>query len=355
MKSNDHISGFDGLRAIAVGLVFAFHLGIPGFSLGWIGVNLFFVLSGFLITRILVQTRGREDYFKRFYIRRSLRIFPIYYLSFLAILTLAVLRGWKISDWPYYLFYLQNWLLGISAFSPVFPSEFAHTWSLANEEQFYLLWPLVVRYCSPRALYGVLFALIMVGPISRYFAMAYTGNPFMAFSPLTSIVDPLAWGGAAAVFSERADGAKPTNNPMCLLMLSGGLLLALVFMVAAHGLGNFWHPHDHLLQVSTGVVFFALLGPLFASLLLLVRWHPEVAGPFLNLKPLVYVGRISYGLYLYHWPIFLLLDKYGWRLFPAFSPSAMIPLKCLLTAVVAVLSFELLEQPLLKLKERWTV
>src|SRR6185437_11384372 len=108
----DHIYGFDGLRAIAALSVIAFHIGIPGFSLGWSGVPLFFVLSGFLITRILVHNKGEINFFSRFYSRRALRIFPIYYLLLAGTISVGLIRGWTLSDWPWFTFYLQNWQLG---------------------------------------------------------------------------------------------------------------------------------------------------------------------------------------------------------------------------------------------------
>lgn len=95
-----YIRGFDGLRAAGVLAVMATHLGLPGFALGRFGVTLFFVLSGFLITRILLANKGAPDYFSRFYTRRALRIFPIYYLALAVLLLASLFVQWSVADWP---------------------------------------------------------------------------------------------------------------------------------------------------------------------------------------------------------------------------------------------------------------
>lgn len=172
--SRHHLQELDGLRGFAILLVLCSHLVSlpPGgrspfvdrlvgmiLGLGWVGVDLFFVLSGFLITGILVQSRGGPHYFRNFYARRSLRIFPLYYL-FLAIATFisplllspeSILTLPKEHAWVYWL-YLSNF--GGK------PSEaFAHTWSLAVEEQFYLVWPAIVFFAKPVAMRRVCVSL----------------------------------------------------------------------------------------------------------------------------------------------------------------------------------------------------
>src|SRR5436309_3302352 len=107
-----YIPELDGLRALAIIAVILFHLNIPGFGLGWAGVNLFFVISGFLITGILLDAKETPNYFRNFYVRRALRIFPIYYLSLLALAAAAPIFKWKLDDLPYFLLYVQNYILG---------------------------------------------------------------------------------------------------------------------------------------------------------------------------------------------------------------------------------------------------
>ena len=194
VKATSTASGFlpgvEGLRAIAILPVLLFHLTVPGFSLGWAGVNLFFVISGFLITGILVRTRGGQGYFRSFYARRGLRIWPIYYVSFLAVIAVALVRHIGISDWPHFVVYLQNYLLGWQSWRVGFPSFFSHTWSLAGEEQFYLIWPFLILLLSRRRLWLFVAAMFVVAPLSRYLAVSID-RPFLAFTALPTQVDAL--------------------------------------------------------------------------------------------------------------------------------------------------------------------
>ncbi|MGY0038929.1 acyltransferase family protein [Pedobacter sp. NJ-S-72] len=143
-----YFSGFNGLRAIAVLLVvLIFHGKIifPGMYNGWIGVDLFFVISGFLITNILVKQKGTTNFFSNFYLRRSIRIFPLYYIVLLvAMLILYLIKRDQLTDLSYYFFYVQN-IRAIS--TEKYISLLAHTWSLCIEEQFYLVWPVIVYFC----------------------------------------------------------------------------------------------------------------------------------------------------------------------------------------------------------------
>src|SRR5262245_16358318 len=150
--SRSHYPGLDGLRGIAILLVILYHnFGfIPFLNYGWLGVDLFFVLSGFLITEILLKTRTTTNYFKNFYTRRVLRIFPLYYLCLILVIVIFPL----IKNFPYDLsfyrenqvwfwFYLQNWMLIFKQWNDS-AILLNHFWSLAVEEQFYIVWPLLV-------------------------------------------------------------------------------------------------------------------------------------------------------------------------------------------------------------------
>src|SRR5262249_20264383 len=135
---------------------------------GWIGVDLFFVLSGFLITGILVDSKEQSNYFRGFYWRRVLRIWPLYYglvlLVYLIGPHLRLAANWNISSYaPWiYVFFLQNILIPDWGIYPLTP-----TWSLAIEEQFYLIWPLAVRFLSTRILRACLIAILVVSPVAR--------------------------------------------------------------------------------------------------------------------------------------------------------------------------------------------
>ena len=344
-----HIPGFDGLRAIAVTMVVLFHLEIAGFKLGWLGVNFFFVLSGFLITNILLATRARPDYFKRFYIRRSLRIFPIYYFSLSAICAMGALRGWPVGDWGWFAVYLQNWQLAMVP-TIVFPNMFAHTWTLAVEEQFYLIWPVVVYLLGRRQLAAVIAALIVAGLVSRFLALSLLDNHWAPISPLPCVVDSLAWGAAGAVWLHNAASDRRASAIWTARVWLTLLIAVCAGFIVALNAGLFGANED--LAIRLGLVTW--VNPLFLALLLSLSTN-GAATRALELKPLRYIGKISYGIYLYHWPVLHCTDLALMHLKRVPGPSeafAIIAFKITLTVTIATLSFEFFERRFLNLKER---
>jgi peptidoglycan/LPS O-acetylase OafA/YrhL len=336
-----YIRGFDGLRALAALAVIGFHLQLPGMSLGWVGVHFFFVLSGFLITRILLSTKDEPGYFRNFYAGRSIRIFPIYYLTFIAVIGVALARGWNLRDWPAYALYLQNWVLSESQFAPAFPPYLDHTWSLASEEQFYLLWPAVVYITRSRTLAVTCVALIILAPISRAISVV-GGNPSAVFAPLPAVVDCLAWGALTVLalqFGKRLMG-------IALYALSL-LAIAAVVIVLHIGIANFWTPQGWALSMSGGVVFPSLLASLGTTLLIIVYFDAGWISRALEWLPLRYLGRISYGFYLYHWPILVVV-----RRLLGLTRIQEIGVVVIVTMLAATASFELIERPLRRLKRR---
>ena len=318
--SSNYIRGFDGLRALAVGAVMADHLSIPGFSYGWLGVPLFFVLSGFLITGILYDGRNGPAYFSRFYTRRAVRILPIYFLVIALILIAGGMRHWAISDWPWFAFLLENWKLGVEGWSGkvAFPPFLYHGWSLAVEEQFYLLWPLVIAALSPRAFRAVLALVIVSAAVFRVMITPYVAEPFWLLP-----ADLLGWGAVGALLIRSHIRISTT---------------VLALGVAGAGIGCI------LLARTAWLV--PLSGPLFLGVLLLVE--RGVATGMLELRPLRYLGRISYGLYLYHLPTFVFLAAAAHRWAPGLQPVAADAIKIAAAVAVAVLSYHLIERPLLR-------
>jgi peptidoglycan/LPS O-acetylase OafA/YrhL len=197
----------DGLRAVAIGLVLAGHFyskasSIP-IPLAWLGVHLFFVLSGFLITKILQLQKEKidahilkpSDAIKTFYIRRVLRLFPLYYVVIALALLFNVDMGRE--SWAYLVLYLTNVKMAISA---SWLGEFSHLWSLAAEEQFYLLWPWLIIYLKPRNLPWILTLVILSGLIFRS-TMVLTGQSVFANLLLFGVTDALGMGALLAVVS----------------------------------------------------------------------------------------------------------------------------------------------------------
>lgn len=347
MAIKPRIAGLDGLRALAAGGVIAHHLRVPGSALGWTGVNLFFVLSGFLITGILLEDRGNPRFFSTFYTRRSLRIFPIYYLTLAVLIVASVWLGQSVSDWPYFVTYSQNWLYALSETWSRNGNNFSwgasHTWSLAIEEQFYLLWPLAIAtLATTRSLLVLTAAVIIVGNISRIVIMGLTNKWWTGYVLLFSQMDMLAWGAAAAIL--YSENWMPREMLARFAKVAAGLgVLGLALVWTWKG-ANFFDFPGAVLSSRLGKVIFAALGPFYLSVLILAM----SLGPFtrvLELRPLRYCGKISYGVYLYHWPVlFLVAGVLGYT----FASGAIV---LAITFLVAAASYRFIERPLLRLKD----
>jgi peptidoglycan/LPS O-acetylase OafA/YrhL len=295
MDREQRLTQLDGLRGLAALAVVVHHFPpahIP-IDLGRIGVWLFFVLSGFLITGILLRARfeartssqGRLGILRAFYARRFLRIFPLYY---------AVLIGGAVFEprvrrvFPWFFFYLSNLY---NAWAGELNIPMNHFWSLAVEEHFYLTWPALVLFAPETWLLPILGLIVAAGPISRFLLLQATGNTVTASVFTTSCLDPLAMGGMLALLVSR--GAPPiSRRRLDGALLGGGLGL----MVLCHGLAG----------TSAKPEWAASLMPLAWSLLfawLVGRAAEGLRGPsrfILESRPLTYIGVISYGVYVYH-------------------------------------------------------
>lgn len=304
------IPQLDRLRGLAILLVMIYHSeyiaprvfdGI--FRIGWIGVDLFFVLSGFLITGILWDTCGGKNYFARFYGRRILRIWPVYLLVlFFALCIIPVLKWFvgglllNIHKEPFefwvYLLMIQN-LFGDRLFQS---SLLGVTWSLAIEEQFYLVWPAVIRFLSQRVILPCLLIGFLVSPLLRLWAM------HRGFSQTTIYYNPLTHGDGLLCGAMVALWLRLVT-PRRKTILLAGLVLLLV------GLALFLplHPPSPTRDYYSPLVFTAVA--LFSTGLLLAALVSENLGRiphrvfFMN-KTLAFLGFISYSLYLYHNLIF---------------------------------------------------
>jgi peptidoglycan/LPS O-acetylase OafA/YrhL len=309
------IPELDGLRGIAVLLVVLYHFTVPfgpysnrvanacynTFRIGWAGVDLFFVLSGFLIGGILLDARESKTYFKTFYLRRIFRIFPVYYLwigiFFVLLATLGpraaqqigILRGgW--TTVPVFVFYLQNtWKLNPAMRSP----WLAHLWSLAVEEQFYLIIPLLIRFLPRRRLIHLLVATLVLAPLARVVLVLYFPHHQMAQYRLTVCrADALAAGVLVAILWRSKTGVSwilEHRKSACAVF---GLLFFGVIGLAA------FHPGQFGLLSVTG---YSCIDLFFASLLLWTllasnrAWTACCRWSFLT-----DLGRVSYCIYVIH-------------------------------------------------------
>lgn len=362
-----YLPALDGLRALAVLLVLWCHVppntsGYPEWlrllhtviGPGGLGVELFFVLSGFLITRILLDERQRGVPVRWFLLRRTLRIFPIYYL-------LLLVMWWLQPRWElaYCALYLGN-LLSIQQPYLVWP--LGHTWSLCIEEHFYLLWPLLVAFCQPRTAVRCLGFLVMPGALLCAIGLVYylpVGHEAARAVEHASPVRFLSLAaGSMVAFAEGALWRSPRGTAAIagLLVAVGVLLLPILqYVLLPHWTGQApWFP-----LVATPLVWL-LHSVCFATgvLLLCVRfgerqksrlgWLPLGWLPlgWLTAAPLRGIGRISYGLYLYHLPI------YHWLVLP--QPTwPRVALALAVTGAVACTSYLLLERPLLRFAARY--
>jgi peptidoglycan/LPS O-acetylase OafA/YrhL len=353
MQIPKYIPQFDGLRGIAILAVLLAHLSrieslgfAHYFQYGRTGVDLFFVLSGFLITGILLDSKELPGYFKNFYARRALRIWPLYYgMLFLFFVLFPVLfpKHLFLTDrttWPYFVTYTQNLFYHFNPSIPLSP-----TWSLAVEEQYYMIWAPVVFLFGRKSLRNILLGMIVFSLCFRV-ASFYAGEPNDFVHNFTLCrLEPLAAGGLAALWlrSEKCTPVKWARGGMMALTIGlAGIALALVD----------WGP-------AVPVYTYPFLASAFAGMLALsLTADPEKSfvGRALTQRWLVYTGRISYGVYLIHVPIFLAVNIESQRIWggaPVSAPRQALILCAAFAAVfpVASISWFCFEQPILRLKE----
>lgn len=299
-----HVGALDGVRGLAILLVLVFHYGrsARGFGLenpiltasefGWVGVDLFFVLSGFLITGILYDAKGSEKYFRNFYARRSLRIFPLYYLALAVVFVLAAL--WPSAGvWPtfnplWFVFYLSNVAMVTEA--PLSAGILGHFWSLAIEEHFYLAWPLIVLLASRRQLMAIAAGLVVFSLTARVL-LGLSGAPSQALYVLTPLrFDALAVGAICSLAIRGQGGLAPLIRPAWIAMLSCGAAVVLIVLLTR----SFSPDNGPMQMFGFTPLAFAFGGMLLVGLSFrpanLVFSHPILR----------WFGRYSYGLYVWH-------------------------------------------------------
>jgi peptidoglycan/LPS O-acetylase OafA/YrhL len=259
---------------------------------GWLGVNLFFVLSGFLITGILLDTKRRDDYFHRFYRRRALRILPIYLVT-LAIL--AIDHGLTPKAFAVCILFLANYSTPLHA-----GLTYGVLWSLAVEEQFYIVWPSVIKRVSVQTLTWTAGALCVVEPILRWMSATHRIPLTDVHGNTLLILDNLAFGALAAVFARSSFGTR-----QYAWRLGGILLLIGTFAELAGSRMGILHrdnPFGSALQITPWNFIFT------GILLLALCWGSPFAKSIWS-APLRLLGYVSYGLYLLHMIVFLHYDR----------------------------------------------
>ncbi len=349
----------DSVRGVAILMVLFYHgffwsNGLQGLSglirffvnitrFGWLGVNLFFVLSGFLITGILLGSKGDPHYFRKFYIRRALRILPALY----AFLLLLILFGYPGRTYLLLSFvYLSN-LTTLWGIAMTYPP----LWSLAVEEHFYFVWPAVVRRLSSSALPKTLLVIILIEPLAR--ALTFALGWWQGLSSYTWLVaDGLAVGSALALYVRSPDCSRAG-----LARVSGGLVALASFMLllgAPYGILTRLRVVGGALQLSAANILFG--GLLGITLLLGTGRYAFLVLP----RVLRFFGSISYGLYLIHLMAFRGYDavvKVHWpSLYPSHGRFSIMVMRFAIASAAAVLAATLsrryFEEPFLRLKGR---
>jgi peptidoglycan/LPS O-acetylase OafA/YrhL len=361
-----HYRSLDGLRGLAILLVVPHNTDITvpvlhgPFAIfavlidrGWVGVQLFFVLSGFLITEQLCRTRHAPNYLGGFYARRVLRIVPLYIAAvLLAWVLMGVLasRGHAVAHTPAWALWLGilviNWTEPLGTEIPGFPQF----WSLALEEQFYLVWPFVVRAFAPR-LFAVTVAIAGAALGLRVLMLLLGANTSMVYMWTISRMDALAFGAMAALIVQgwRVRGAAAAPLPWVV----GGVVIAVVgaFLTELYEAGT-W---------ATQTVGFTCLG--LACMCVLLGAVANDLAPrqrrslsVLRSGLLASVGRYSYGMYVFH--MFFAIFAAAWvkRIADSFGDARMIACALLMLAlsyVLGFLSYHLYEKHFLRLGRRY--
>ena len=349
-----HVNALDGFRGLAVLLVVAFHylshrgLGPVGLvvSVGWTGVDAFLVLSAYLITGILYRQRGSDHFFKNFYMRRALRLFPLYYfiLLLLVVLTPFLHIRWRLGDLPFF-FYATNIVLPWDqTLGSLGPLNFRHLWTLALEEQFYLIWPwLIGSSLSRNALIRICSIGIAVTLCLRILLVAHHVNPWFLYESLPTRIDSLFAGALLALL------------PMPSIRTARiGFVSALAATIAVILYANTaWYTSKPMMTVG-----YSVLALLYASLLALALHSESLVARCLSVRPFRFFGRYSYGLYLWHYMFSQQVDQFSaWvasvTRIPAVASLLTFAVVLAIITGIAVLSYRLIEQPFLRLKKRY--
>jgi peptidoglycan/LPS O-acetylase OafA/YrhL len=339
----------DGLRAVAVMAVIFYHLGYSWSPGGFLGVDTFFVLSGFLITSLLLVEWRRHDRidFRAFWVRRARRLLPALFIVLLAVAIWAklVLRPDQLgairNDGLATLFYSANWRFVLSgqSYFALFStaSPFRHAWSLAIEEQFYLVWPLVVFAClwTGRGRLRVLAAVTAVGAVASIAAMWLLVNPSDP-SRVYYGTDTRAHSLLIGVLLAIALTARPPQRAWVQRGVHVAGAVSFVLLIAAYATIS----DQALWMYHAGYALFAITAMVVVASAVVPGRSPVRA--LLSLPVLVWIGTISYGLYLWHWPLQVALTPQR----VGFGGIRLDLLRIGLTFAFATVSFYLVERPI---------
>ena len=369
------IKPLDGVRGLAILFVIAFHTFntalsvspgelhfgfLPRLLIGfcgsmWSGVDLFFVLSGFLITGILMDSQRGEGYFRNFYVRRALRIFPLYYVVLITVLwivpavvglgRLPALYSHLLANQAWLWVYLQNY---IQAKGPHTLPGMGHFWSLAIEEQFYWIWPFVVYFCTRRTLFRICIAICAGVPLLRLVLFLNGVQPWALRHYTFTRFDTLVFGAIAAIL------VREELPALWWRRFAWFLNAVAVLFIAIEVLRTGFVPFEGVATVIGG---YSAVAVLFASLIYYCAKGDGILQSMLSAGPLRWFGKYSYAIYILHPPIDL---YYHASIQPRIHTTSLaLSFLCSFGFVMAIacagaqLSWYLVESPFLKLKSHF--
>ena len=364
MSALPYYKSLDGMRAIAVLMVMCIHSRLM--PIGWVGVQMFFVLSGFLITGILITQTNRPFglFLRRFYWRRGLRIWPLYFL-FLGLCAIAyaiwgIPESWR-SAWIWLVTFTHN----LARMSPHFVDSdyFGHFWTLCIEEQFYLVWPFLVFFIPLKHFRRFVLAVIIAGPVLRYLTAIICASYFdspgevqrAVHSLPTSHLDAFASGALLAVapvewVRKLAPWAARIFFGVLLVTILAGLAQSVVLW--RHHLPPHWLAlgYDDLVYFRQSVWAYTLLNLTSAALIFCAINDTRIAR-VIAFRPLVYVGAISFGVYVWHLPLMRIFTTHWAANEHSMAGLARFAVYFLTTLGVASLSYYGFERYFLRMKK----
>ena len=339
-----YLPELDGIRAIAILMVIAVHAHVPFASGGFIGVDLFFVLSGYLITSILLKEYNKTGIidFKRFYWRRGLRLLP----ALTVLLTLFIAFGLffqldmsiLIRDVTIVFFYAASWS---RALYNIPPDWLGHTWSLSIEEQFYFLWPMILLKLSKfnfKRIVVFLSTIAFAVSIYRYVLLYYNVSTDRIYFGFDTRIDTILFGCILAYLLSYNSSVIAFMSRKIILSMATAVSIAFMLFIftSFNGQMIFFYSYGLMLTaISSAIIILHVL----------VNSNGMLS-QFLRFPPFVYTGKISYGLYIWHWPIFNYLHAHT-----QLQTVIKIVIGVILSYVVATLSYFIIERPLLKYKD----
>jgi peptidoglycan/LPS O-acetylase OafA/YrhL len=359
MTTEKRLAPLDGLRGLAIVMVLLTHYGamldrssLPQhivrsiFDFGWTGVDLFFVLSGFLITGILIETRGADNYFTAFYARRMLRIFPLYYFSLIVVFLLVMpnipMTGGQPPTWRkiVYFSYVQNW------FQPM--QWMGQYWTLAIEEQFYLVWPLIVYKFAPQRILRIAVGGSIVALLLRFSLLALHVDSEVVLENTFARMDSLLIGAACACLVRRPEAMSFLRRYANVLWLS-----PVAILVALHvALGNLYS-HGPVM----GGFGYTLIDLSFGALLLSLVAGRDTSSPprrFFSSSLMRMFGKYSYAAYIWHILVRVLVMNFQRNvLHITLWWFVNIPVLVIVTLFLSMASYALIEEPFLSLKRHF--